>query len=239
MGWFKSHREEEKELETEVRYAAELHGVRPKEVVEAILDEDDEDELEELEDDERRPRVGLWVTTGTIGVVFGLGIVALMYLANLSDKSGPKAVAGIQAVNQSIAPTPQINPTLDGTHITFVYPAVFDEIGHPPNWPNTEERYALSSKEDYRKSIEVYVEMSAVMDMDSSYIMRAQDKADYTLEAAKVMGEPAVLFVKNDQSEETLFWQHGGSLVVFSALGEAGELPGYMSIITNSLRWVN
>lgn len=237
MGWFKRKDKEEEELEAKVRYAAELHGVRPKDVVDTVFDEDDED-LEEYEEERRRPRVGFWVTLACVGVSFGLGIVFLMKLANAADKAGPVAEAGMEALQKSIAPTPAANPTLSGTHIIFTYPAVFDEVEHPANWSNTTERYTLSSKSDYRKTIQAYVENAPGGQGDSGYMYRSQDKTDYQPVSVKVMGEPALVFVKSDNSERTLYWQHAGHVVIMSAVGEPNELAGYMDVISSSLRWV-
>ena len=241
MGWFKrKHQEEEAEFEAKVRYAAELHGVKPHDVVDTVLDEENEDDedFEEYEAGRKRSRVGLWVTLGCVGLIFGLGIVALMKLANMADKSGPVAEAGMEALQKSIAPTPVANPTLSGTHILFTYPAVFDEVQHPANWSNTTERYTLSSKSDYRKTIQAYVENAPGGQGDSGFMYRNQDKADYQPVNVKVMGEPAVVFVKSDNSERTLYWHHGGSLVIMSMLGEGSVLAGYMDVVTSSLRWL-
>jgi hypothetical protein len=241
MGWFKRRGEEEDELASKVRYAAELHGVKPKEVVDTVLDEDDADEAEyeEYEAGRKRSRVGLWVTLACVGLVFGLGIVLLMKLANAADKAGPVAEAGMQALQKSIAPTPAANPTLSGTHIMFMYPAVFDMVQHPANWPNTSERYALGSKADYRKSIQVYVENAASgLKGDSGYAYRSQNTSEYQATNVKVMGEPAVIMVKSDLSERTLYWPHGGNLVIMSVTGEGNYLEGYLSVITSSLRWI-
>ena len=53
MGWMKRHDNDEEELESKVRYAAQLHGVRAKEVVDAVFDEDeDEDEDKDIVDED-------------------------------------------------------------------------------------------------------------------------------------------------------------------------------------------
>ena len=216
MGWMKRHDNDEEELESKVRYAAQLHGVRAKEVVDAVFDEDeDEDDIDAAEEGgHRRSKLGLVATLAVIGIVFGIGVAFLMSLANRADKAGPLAVAGIAAAQASIAPTPPANPTLSGIHISFTYPAVFDEVQHPSALSNTSERYALSSKDDYRKSVQVYVESNPTGQGDSGYMYRSQDKTDYAPVGVKVMGETAVVFVKSDNSERTLYWHHAGNLVV-------------------------
>jgi hypothetical protein len=236
MRWGRRKDEEEAEETTRlVRHAAELHGVAASEVADAVLGDDDEDEPEEPR---RRFRAGLWVTLGLIGGVFGLGIVGLMKLANMADKAGPAAVSGIAQLNASIAPTPQPDSTYRGTYIVFNYPGAFDQMTHPASLANTADQFGLSSRGDYHKSIMVYVEKEATPTGDSGYQWRNMNKAEYTPNPVKIMGEPATVMVKSDQSERTLYWFHSGYLVIVSATGEPGNIPAWMSTITGSLRWL-
>lgn len=229
------HGERIDELERQVQHLATIHNVSAQEVADVVLDRDDEDD--ELDDQPRKRRVGLWITLGVVGVVFGFGIVALMKVANMADQAGPSAVSGIQEMNASIAPSPKANPTMHGVHISFTYPAVFDDVSQLGNWSNTSERYQLVAKSDYRKTIQVYVE-NGVLNMESGYMYRSQHPDIYKPNAVKVMGEPAVIMVKSDNSERTLYWQHAGKMVVMSALGEGNDLQGYLDVIIASLRWV-
>jgi hypothetical protein len=170
--------------------------------------------------------------------VFGLGIVGLMWLSNSSDKTGPLAVAGLEDLKKSIAPTPQVNPTLSGIHISFVYPAVFDTVARPAGSGGAYDRYTLGNKSDYRKTIQVYVEKEASYTVDSGYLFRSVSTGDYAQKPVKVMGETAVIWVKSDNSERTLYWEHAGNLVIMSATGEGNVLQGYLDVITASLRWI-
>jgi hypothetical protein len=233
--WLKrrSQAEEAEETRRLVRHAAQLHGIPADEVVRVVFDEDDE-----VEPERPRSKVGLFITLSLIGVVFGLGIVGLMWLSNSSDKAGPTAVAGLEDLKKSIAPTPPANPTLSGIHISFVYPGVFDTVTRPAGSDGANDRYTLGSKSDYRKTIQVYVEKESSYTADSGYLFRSISTGDYTKQPVKVMGEAAVIMVKSDNSERTLYWEHAGNLVIMSATGEGNVLQGYMDVITASLRWL-
>jgi hypothetical protein len=237
MKWWGRHSEEDEAEDTRrlVQHAAELHGVPTSEVVHAVLDDEDDD----IEDTgRRRSHKGAWITLVVVGAMFGLVIVGLMKLANTADQAGPTAVSGLEDLKKSIEPTPQVNPTMSGTHIIFTYPAVFDLVTHPANWSNTTERYELASKSDYRKSIQVYVENAAFYTADSGYLFRSAHPTDYKPSSVKVMGETAVIMVKADNSERTLYWPHAGQMVIMSATGEGSLLQSWLDVISTTLRWV-
>ena len=196
------------------------------------------DREREYKEERRRSRVGMFVTLGMIGAVFGGLICAFSYLANSADSAGPKADSGMEALKASIKPTPSVNPLLSGTHIVFTYPSAFDEVTHPTPWPKVSERYTLGSKIDYRKTIQVYVEQVANPINDSGYLVRTQHKADYTPASVTVMGEPAIVMVRNDLTERTLYWEHAGNLVIMSATGGGGDMASWISLIANSMRWI-
>jgi hypothetical protein len=259
--WWQRRKERQAEEDRKwVEQAMLKHDVAAEEVVHAVFNEPDEEldgysDAEELYDgvddgryedygetyerERHRSRVGIVATLMTIGGVFGLVIVGFMYLANSADSAGPSADSGLEALKQSIQPTPSANPTLNGNHIAFTYPAAFDVVSRPKEpWANNDEQYALSSKLDYRKTIEVYVEQVATPMMDSGYLVRSQQKSDYTASAIKVMGEPATVMVRNDLTERTLYWEHAGNLVIMSATGSGNDMAGWINMIAASLRWL-
>jgi hypothetical protein len=242
MAWFKRRAKEEEtedEIATLARHAAEMHGVPVKEVVDTVLGDDDE-----AEDDAEAPKrnhVGIWITLVVIGAAFGLVIVFFMKLANSADQSGPVAEAGIQAVAASIAPTPRGLPGLKGHYIWFSYPAVFDTVQNAQNWPNTAERYIIGSTSDYRRQITVTVETNTPSPSDDSgYQFRTDNPSDYTPQDTKILGEPAVIMVKSDGTERTLYWAHTGMLAIVSVTSTSGtdDLAQFMSVILSNMRWV-
>jgi hypothetical protein len=254
--WWKLRKERQIEKDRQwVEKAMLKHDVSAEEVVQAVTGEWDDsvpdrvafeddheyayyDHEQEYEHARSRSRVGLFVALGMVGLVFGLVICGFSYLANSADSAGPKADSGMEALKASIAPTPSVNPLLNGTHIAFTYPSAFDVVTHPQSWANTDERYTLSSKTDYRKTIQVYVEQIVNPTMDSGFVVRSQHKDQYTPASITVAGEPAVVMVKSDYSERTLYWEHAGNLVIMSATGGGNDMASWISMIAHSLRWL-
>jgi len=214
-----------------------------QEVVETILDEDGDGIDDRLEGDEERPNrhVGAWVTTVVIGVIFGGGIILLIHWANESDQAGPNAKAGIEAVAQSIAPTPAGLPALQGHYIAFSYAQVFDTVKALPAIPNSAERYIIGSTSDYRRSINVEVESNtpAITD-DSGYQYRSLNPSQYQPLTTAIDSEPAAVMVKTDGTERTLYWAHGGYTVIVSLSDTTGtdNLASIMNTIVATMRWV-
>jgi hypothetical protein len=243
--WYGREAEESDELERMVLEASELHGVPPKKVIKTVFeDEDDLDEEELLDDDdedEEKPRskVGLWVTIVFIGVFFGGAIVVLMWLSKLSDKAGPEANNYLQQTVKSIAPSPPAVPMLAGLYILFQYPPVFNNVQALPNLPTTSERYMIGSSADYHRTISVMVDKFGSLAGDSNYLVRQEDPSEYTPDNIKVEGEPAVVMVKGDGTEQTLFWAHAAHVVVVSIDSNNGtdNLAKYMAVVQTSLRW--
>ncbi len=253
IGWLRrKHEEEAAEEKRLVVHAAQLHGVSEHEVVDAVLDRDDGDEpdddeefLDEEDDKEgepkRRRRVGVWITLVVVGAIFGAAIIGFEKLADGADQSGPIAGSGEQAMKQSIAPTPTSLPSYHGQYIAFTYPAAFDSVAALSNWPNTVERFSIGSAQDYRRSIQVYVEKNtAALTDDSGYEFRSEASSGYHSEATTVSGTPAVVMVKDDNSEQTLYWEHTGMLVVVSVTSTNGtdDLGSFVNVISGSLKWV-
>jgi len=242
MGWFSRHQEEEaEETHRLVQHAAQLHGVPASEVVHAVLDEDDE----ELDDQEEargsKKHVGTWVTLIVVGVLFGAGVIYMMRLAGSADNAGPTADSGPKAMQKAIQPTPTGLPTLTGQYIAFSYSGVFDSVKSLVNLPNTAERYAIGSKGDYRRSIIVTVEnRTPTLDEDSGYKYRTLNPALYRAQVVKVPGGSAVVMIKSDNTERTLYFLHGERLAIVSVTSSNGTdtLEAYISAITASIRWV-
>jgi hypothetical protein len=246
MGWWKRKQEEETDEEQRlVLHAASLHDVATKEVVEAVLDEDDDDAEfdDEFDADERgrRSHAGLWVTLAVTAGLFGLGIFLVMKFVNKVDDSGPAANSGVQAMEASIKPTPPGLPSLTGQYISFSYPQVFDSVKTLPNWPTTAERYSIGSTGDYRRSIQVMVENNTAQPTDDSgYEFRSNTPSQYKPHDVKVGTEVAVVMVKSDNTEQTIYWPHAGKLAVISVTSSNGtdDLNSFVSTITGSLKWV-
>ena len=234
--------EEAQEIQRQVLHAAEVHGVTPSEVVETVFDQVPGDSDDELDERGRPARhIGAWVTTVVIGVVFGVGIIALIHWANESDQAGPNAKSGLQAVAQSIAPTPAGLPALSGHYVAFSYPQAFDTVKALPEIPNSAERYIIGSTSDYRRSINVEVEANtpAITD-DSGYQYRSLTPSQYQPLAVAVNSESAKVMVKMDGTERTLYWSHGGYTVIVSLSDTTGvdNLASFMQTIITTMRWV-
>ncbi len=254
MGWFGSkHAEEDpdepEELVRLVQHAAELHGVTQNEVVGAVLDKDYEpteeeldDELLDEEDDLPTRRhwwgPGVWITFTFVGGIFGLAICGLIWLSHLA--TGPAASSGVEAFDASVAPKPLSNQTFLSPLLVFSYPGVFNNISTDSNWPNTSERYMIGSSTDYRRSISVIVETNApLLTNDSGFQFRSEPGSGYNAQNTTVSGTPAVIMVKSDNTERTLYWEHGGVLVIMSVVSTNGtdSVEQIMDVITKSLRW--
>ena len=245
MGWFSRFSRIEKEGEVEktrnlVKHASQLHGVPVEEVVNTILDEDDEADEDEYENGRGAKRVGLWVTLVVVGIMFGVGIIFLMRFTNGSDQTGPSAQAGIQAVQKSAQPTPVPDPSYSGTYVTFMYPSTFNNVKMQPPTGIWAEQFTINSTTNFDREIAVSVENIATAQTDSGYMYRNMTPALYHAEKTTVMNEPAVVMVKADNTERTLYWAHGGKLVVVSITDtNAGEdIVSYVSLVTSTLRWI-
>jgi hypothetical protein len=249
MWFFGRGRKDEVDEETEdlgrlVMHAAELHGVSSKEVVDTVLDhdtgyEDDEYLDEELDEVPRKwwgP--GVWITFVFVGGIFGLGIAGLIWLSHMA--TGPSASSGVTAFNASVAPKPLSNQTFLSPSLVFSYPGEFNTMSTEANWPNTTERYMIGSSGDYRRSISVMIESNAPMlTSDSGYQFRSEANSGYTPQNVTVSGSSAVVMVKGDNTERTLYWEHAGMLVVMSVVSTNGtdNVEQYMDTIVSSLRW--
>lgn len=244
--WWRGREDEESDdLERMVLQASELHGVPPKQVIKTVFEDEDEYDEDELldddDEDEDRPRskVAMFASFAFIGLVFGGAIVALMWLSKQSDKAGPSANSGVQQVAKSIKPTPAAVPTLLGLDFLFSYPAVFNNVQNMPASGVTAEQYMIGSSADYHRSISVLVDNFGDLPHDPSYLYRSKDTTDYAPENVKVEGEPAVIMVKHDGTEQTLFWAHGSHVITISVDSNNGtdNLTNYMNVIQPSLRW--
>lgn len=244
MRWFWQPKDDElDETKRQVVHAAELHGVPVQEVVETILDEDGDGFDDRLEDGEERPNrhIGAWVTTGIIGLVFGIAIIVLIRWATESDQAGPNANAGPKAIAQSIAPTPLEEGAFQGHYIAFSYPGEFNTVKALPAIPNSAERYIIGSTGDYRRSIDVEVESNTpVITDDSGYQYRHMTPSLYQPVTTAVDSEPATVMVGTDGTERTLYWAHAGYTVIVSLADTTGtdNLAAYMQTIISSLHWV-
>jgi hypothetical protein len=242
LSWFK-HRDAEEANETRqlVRYAAELHGVSAEDVAHVVTDDDD-DEADEDEDEARRgsKHIGIWATMVVVGVMFGFGIIFLMRFTSGSDSTGPNAQAAIQAVQKSIQPTPSANPSYSGTYISFNYPSTFNNVKMQPSTGIWAEQFTINSTTNFDREIAVSVENVATAQTDSGYMYRNMTPSLYTPAKTTVMNEAATVMVKADNTERTLYWEHGGKLVVVSITDtNAGEdIASYMTLVTSTLRWI-
>jgi hypothetical protein len=243
LSWFRRHQEEEvEETRKLVKYAAELHGVSAEDVAHVVTDEEDEDKAEEEEDEARgsSKHIGVWVTMVFVGAMFGFGIIFLMRFTGESDLAGPGAQAAIQAVQKSIAPTPGVDPSYSGTYISFKYPSTFNDVKMQAVTGIWAEEFTINSTTNFDREIAVSVENIASAQTDSGYMYRNMTPSLYTPEKTTVMNEPAVVMVKADNTERTLYWSHGGKLVVVSITDtNAGEdIASYMTLVTGTLRWI-
>lgn len=244
MGWFR-HKDDEEELEETkrlVQYAAELHGVSSKDVLDTVLDDDRDYDDDDDDDFYDKPSKwwgpGVWATFVFVGGIFGLGISGLIWLSHMT--SGPTASSGVTAFNASVAPTPLGNQTFLSPLLVFSYPGEFNNIATEANWPNTTERYMIGSSTDYRRSISIMIENNMAQPSDDSgYAFRNEPGSAYTQQSTVVSGTPAVVMIKSDDTERTLYWEHAGMLVVMSVVSTNGtdNVEQIMATIVHSLRW--
>ena len=172
-----------------------------------------------------------------VGAVIGFVLVALIKLLN-----DPVVSAGTTAVvAQTPAPaTPSLN-TLTGLTIEMNYPSSFDEVARVSNTSSAIEQYVISSKAEYRRSIAVTVFPLPTnkVDDDASYKYRLINPDLYTLTTAKVGSEAVSLMTKSDHTERTLFWAHGGKLLIVSITSTASgdNVNDFMSVVMPTIRW--
>jgi hypothetical protein len=239
----------DEELHRMVEHLAKLHGVSGQEVVDTVLDHHDDDhgsladEADDLDEPKGRRRwVGPVATLGIVAAVFVAGVMVLMHIAGTADKTGPTADATMQQLKKSIAPTPALPQTFTSKYISFSYPGAFDAVRELDNWPSTLERFAIGSKSDYHRSIMVEVEKdTAHLDDDSNYRFRTLNPDQYKPVNVRLPnGEAAVVMVKNDSTEQTLFWVHAGNCVVLSVTSDGtDDLGSYLKVVEGSLKWAS
>jgi hypothetical protein len=247
FGWWKKREEEDKDdLERMVLSASEVHGVPPREIVGTVFDdEDDEDEAYlDAELEEKKSKKGLWATLVVIGMVFGLGIVGLMKLASLTDKAGPSSSTAVAQAQANLAPpTPAQLPAMTGHEVSFSAPGVFNSFRELSPTASMTDRFDIGSTGDYRRLIVVTVDASTPKyTADSNYEVRAEDPTDYSPTNAEVayMKEPAVVMVKSDGTERTIFWEHDDNMVIVSVTdtNPRDSIPDYVTTILSTLRWI-
>jgi hypothetical protein len=225
----------DEELRRKVQHAAELHGVTPAEVVEDVANDEDIEEAKKPKSKWEK-RVAWSVSLVVVGVLVGGAIVGLMKLMNDPVVTTDGITLG--EARKAIEPTPLAASHLSGQYIEFDHPGIFNRTGNQKNWALALEQFHLTAKSDYRWSMEVTVRPTDFdrLDEDSAYKFRTLNR-EYTPE--KVEGLTAIIMVKADKSERTLFWLKNRKLVTVSMTYSGGtiKLADHMAVIAKSIRW--
>ncbi len=208
------------------QHASQLHGAPTP------------DNNEELATIRPRRRWRRWVFYRVIiGVIVGFVIVGIIKLLN-----DPVVGTALPQKQFVASPTPKAGLNeLAGLIIDLNYPSAFDQVSRVSSSPSALEQYVISSKAQYRRSIAVSVFNlpSGNLDDDSSYKYRLINPSLYKASAGAVKTEPVVLMAKNDHTELTMFWAHGGKLVIVAITSTASgdDVNTFMQAIMPTVRW--
>lgn len=189
----------------------------------------------------RRRWTGWLAGMVVIGLVFGGAIVAILRFVN-----GPVSANAQQAMaslRPSVAPsaTPSKLNTLGGVAVEFSYPGMFDAVAQIKTDAQAIEQYTIGSKANYKHQITVDVRplASGSLADDASYRVRLNDPGTYTPTPVQLRGEPGVVMIKADHSEQTLFWAHQNKLLTLAVTSSdpADKVADILSAIEATIRW--
>jgi hypothetical protein len=183
-------------------------------------------------------RVAWTLAMSAIGVV-----VAAVIILGMKFIDGPVSGAGGVTLAQAEAtstPTP-LASMLAGLYFELTYPGAFDQVSTLKNDTVSLEQYDISNKAQFQRLIAVSVRplASGQLTDDSSFRFRQINPADYTQTALTLHGEPVVIIVKADHSEQTLFWAHKQKILTVSITSSnpKDSIPAYMKEIESTVRW--
>jgi hypothetical protein len=251
------------ELKQMVQHLAKIHGVTPEHLVAEVAgehfpledegpEEDVVDAVDESTGDGEIPKVipevkkkGKihWVSWSVSLVIVGcvLGVIIIIFMKFLN---GPATAQATPLTATQGIPTPEPkagNGQLSGLYITMQYPGVFDQVSRVKNDNSALEQYNITSSGNYREQISVDVSQlpSGGLNDDSSYRYRSINPDLYTPSKATLQGEPVVLMTKSDNTEQTLFWVHGGYelIIAITSSDVTDNVKAYMSAIMPTIRW--
>jgi hypothetical protein len=232
------------ELRRQVRYAAQLHGVTPQEVVAEVAGEEPAEGLEPAAvpagvSKRRGRRISLLAAMVSVGVMVGLVIVGVMKFVNDPVEAAATA-KGLVKPPVSVKPTPTTS-VLSGLYVSMNYPGIFDQLQHMKTDVQSLEQYMLSSKSNYRRTIAVDVRplVSGGVEDDASYKLRLLHADQYRPSTDKVAGEPVAIMTKLDGREQTLFWAHQGKLLIVSITSSdtMDDVAAFMNVVKPTIRW--
>ncbi len=133
--------------------------------------------------------------------------------------------------------------TYEGKHLSFVYPATFDEKVHETTRKGPViERIFLSAADIEGKKIAIMVEKRDVVALDEmpSYKMRDMDPKKYARETFSENGLKGTVFANHESVyERTAFFIHRGLLfsVSVSSPIQSESLSADLEAVLRSLRW--
>jgi len=218
-----------------VQHAAQLHGVSPRQIVDAV-----EGKTAASPKEARRGR-----RAGTVAAVLVMGgLVVAVVIGTIRFLNGPVVAAGGTGKltpPPSMAPATPATGKLAGLYVTLSYPGAFDTVRRLQSVSVDLEQYMISSKANYRHTIavEVLPLPSGSLTDDSDYRYRTIHPELYRATSEKIGGDEVVTYGKLDETERTVFWVHGGKLltVAITTTDGADSVEAFMAVVKPSIRW--
>ncbi len=171
-----------------------------------------------------------------------IGIVLLVIFMMVGF--GAWAMAGnYGAVVTTVDRTARHEPTtrrLNGTYIALAYSSLY-ELKKLPITSSDVEGYYLSASTNYEKhlAVDVYKLPGAVLSSYVSYTARDSRKDLYQKQNVTVDGGPATLFVKNDNTERTVFATYRDKVLTLSFVSTSSQdnLQTEINTLLSTFHW--
>jgi hypothetical protein len=192
-----------------------------------------------------RPAWRSWVRVIILCVVIG-GLLGGAVAALLHYADGPSE-GFVKAAEEASQPKPTATPSpgaLAGLYVGFEYPANFGRIERVASTPPDLENYVLATNSSLatpRVTLAVAVAPAGHgLDDDSGYQMRRLKPSLYAAKPVVMSSGSAVLFTRNDSTEQTLYWTNGKyrlSLAVGQSTGNGSDIEAVMQMVMKTARW--
>lgn len=182
---------------------------------------------------QRRSRAR-YILLGAGLVVVGLVVASVLW-----------ASAGSQGQIVDVAPDKKVvhGPAFQnysGTYMTFSYPSMY-KIHQLAAKDALLENAMLTADTNYDKRLAVSVskQTDGGLGNNGAYLLRQSQPDTYTSSHIGVNGSPAIVWIKKDGLEQTVFIPHGDkvAMLAFTTTGNLDNLQPEVTALLASFRW--
>lgn len=171
----------------------------------------------------------------------GVALVVVIGVAGgiIWSMSSNQGTVITQAPNRP-ADQPLTTKTVDGPYISFGYSSIY-KMQKLPVTTDDLESYYLTASTNYEKHLAVTVSRldGGVLSNFGGYSARSLHPELYSHQDVTVDGSPAVLVIKKDNTERTVFAAHGDRVVAlaFVSIGGVEDVQAEIDGLLSTFHW--